>query len=108
MKIEQDKIIEIKSRIDIRDLISEYMTLKKAGTSLFGLCPFHNEKTPSFSVNQTKQFFNCFGCGELIDKRKRDFIQVVKRCEIAFADCPNICFHSQCWLDAAGEEFEIK
>ena len=64
MKIEQDKIIEIKSRIDIRDLISEYMTLKKAGTSLFGLCPFHNEKTPSFSVNQTKQFFNCFGCGE--------------------------------------------
>ena len=64
MKIEKDKIIEIKSRVDIVDLISEYITLKKKGTNLFGICPFHSEKTPSFSVNPSKQFFRCFGCGE--------------------------------------------
>jgi len=63
MKIKQDKIIEIKSRIDIGDLISEYLTLKHTGASYTALCPFHNEKTPSFSVNRAKGFFYCFGCG---------------------------------------------
>ena len=61
--------------------------------------------------NKSKKEFqktNCFHCDEVIDKRKRDFIQVVKRCELAFADCPNICFHSTCWVEAAGEDFEIK
>jgi len=62
--IPQEKIGEIKSRVNIVDLISEYVTLKKAGRNYVGLCPFHKEKTPSFSVNPEKQIFYCFGCGE--------------------------------------------
>ncbi|MBQ8587929.1 MAG: DNA primase [Clostridia bacterium] len=49
---------------DIRDVISQYVNLKKAGSSYVGLCPFHNEKTPSFSVSPQKGIFHCFGCGE--------------------------------------------
>lgn len=55
---------EIKSRCNIVDVIGHYMTLKKKGANHWGLCPFHNEKTPSFSVSESKQFYNCFGCGE--------------------------------------------
>ncbi|MBW2544455.1 MAG: DNA primase [Deltaproteobacteria bacterium] len=62
--IPQEKIGEIKSRVSIVDLVSEYITLKKAGRNFVGLCPFHKEKTPSFSVNPEKQIFYCFGCGE--------------------------------------------
>ena len=53
---------EVLQRTDILDLISEYVTLKKAGRNYKGLCPFHNEKTPSFHVNKDKQMFYCFGC----------------------------------------------
>jgi DNA primase len=49
---------EIKSRCDIVDVIGRYVTLKRAGSIYKGLCPFHNEKTPSFAVYETKQFFN--------------------------------------------------
>lgn len=59
-----DQVAEIKSRVDIVELISEYVTLKKAGRNFLGLCPFHNEKTPSFTVNRERQMFYCFGCGE--------------------------------------------
>ncbi|MEA1970260.1 MAG: DNA primase, partial [Thermodesulfobacteriota bacterium] len=62
--IPQEKIGEIKSRVNIVDLVSEYVTLKKTGRNFVGLCPFHKEKTPSFSVNPEKQIFYCFGCGE--------------------------------------------
>ncbi len=55
---------EIKQRINIVDLISSYVTLKKRGKSYIGLCPFHNEKTPSFNVDPSKGFYKCFGCGE--------------------------------------------
>ena len=54
---------EIKDKNDIVSVISEYVSLKRSGRSLLGLCPFHNEKTPSFNVNQDRQFFYCFGCG---------------------------------------------
>ena len=55
---------EIRSRINIYDLVSRYVSLKKRGTNYFGLCPFHNEKTPSFSVNPDKGIYKCFGCGK--------------------------------------------
>ena len=60
--IPQNKIDEIRDANDIVDLISGYLTLKRSGQNFFGLCPFHPEKTPSFSVNPAKQIFHCFGC----------------------------------------------
>ena len=62
--IPEDKIEEVRRRIDIVSLIGEYVTLKKAGKNYLGLCPFHREKTPSFTVNPDKQMFYCFGCSE--------------------------------------------
>ena len=60
-----DEIIEeIRSRIDIADLIGEYVVLQKKGLRFVGLCPFHAEKTPSFTVTPEKGFFYCFGCGQ--------------------------------------------
>ncbi|MDC4202867.1 MAG: DNA primase [Candidatus Manganitrophus sp.] len=59
-----DQLVEtIRDRSDLVSVVSEYLTLKKAGQNFTGLCPFHTEKTPSFSVNPSKQFFHCFGCG---------------------------------------------
>jgi len=62
--IPEDKIDEIKRRINIVDLVSGFVSLKQAGRSYIGLCPFHKEKTPSFTVSPDKQIFYCFGCGE--------------------------------------------
>ncbi len=60
---DENLIEEIRSRNDIVDVISGYVRLKKKGNNYFGLCPFHNEKSPSFSVSQGKQMYYCFGCG---------------------------------------------
>jgi DNA primase len=62
--IPEDKIEEVRRRIDIVSLVGEYVTLKKAGRNYLGLCPFHREKTPSFTVSPDKQMFYCFGCSE--------------------------------------------
>jgi len=62
-KIPEEMIEQIRSQSDIVDVISEYMQLTKRGRNWFGLCPFHGENTPSFSVSQDKQIFHCFGCG---------------------------------------------
>jgi DNA primase len=63
MLIPEEKISEILHAADIVDIVSESVILKKSGQNYFGLCPFHSEKTPSFSVNPAKQIFHCFGCG---------------------------------------------
>ncbi|SDZ97097.1 DNA primase [Desulfuromusa kysingii] len=62
-QISESKINEIRERTDIVELISQYVSLKHSGANHTGLCPFHSEKTPSFSVNSARQFFHCFGCG---------------------------------------------
>ncbi|MCL5878607.1 MAG: DNA primase, partial [Deltaproteobacteria bacterium] len=59
----ENQIKEIKERINITDVVAGYVTLKKSGDNFVGLCPFHNEKTPSFTVNEKKGVFHCFGCG---------------------------------------------
>lgn len=59
-----DEIIEeVRAGNDVVDLIGNYVKLTKKGNSYFGLCPFHNEKSPSFSVSRDKQMYYCFGCG---------------------------------------------
>ncbi len=59
----QELIEEVRTKNDIVDVISGYVRIQKKGSNYFGLCPFHNEKSPSFSVSQPKQIFYCFGCG---------------------------------------------
>src|SRR3989338_7352820 len=63
MMIPSEKIDEIRERADIVQIVSEDIPLKKSGRNHVGLCPFHSEKTPSFTVNDEKQIFYCFGCG---------------------------------------------
>ena len=64
MSIPQTFIQELLNRADVVDVIGRHVTLKKGGVNYMGLCPFHGEKSPSFSVSPTKQFFHCFGCGK--------------------------------------------
>ena len=64
MYYSDDLIEEIRSRNDIVDVVSSYVRLTKKGSTYFGLCPFHNEKSPSFSVTPSKQMYYCFGCGQ--------------------------------------------
>ncbi len=80
-----DVIDEVRFKNDIVDVISEYIDLKRAGANYKGLCPFHNEKTPSFIVSPSKQIFHCFGCGEggdvisfIMKQQNLDFIESVK------------------------------
>ena len=93
-----DSIIEdIKSRIDIVDIISEYVPLKPAGKSFKGLCPFHDDRNPSFTVNPEMQIFKCFVCGEggnmftfLMKHEKMTFYEAVRalaeRCNVTILE----------------------
>lgn len=63
VRYSDELIDEIRNKNDIVDVISQYVTLKRSGRNFFGLCPFHKEKSPSFSVSPDKQIFHCFGCG---------------------------------------------
>ena len=64
MRYEEELIDEVREKNDIVDVISSYVSLKKRGSNYVGLCPFHNEKSPSFSVSRDKQMYYCFGCGQ--------------------------------------------
>ena len=63
IRYSDELIDEIRNSNDIVDVISQYVVLKRSGRNFFGLCPFHKEKSPSFSVSPDKQIFHCFGCG---------------------------------------------
>jgi len=83
--IPQSFLQELLSRIDVVEVVGRYVQLKKGGANFMGLCPFHGEKSPSFSVSPTKQFFHCFGCGKsgdalgfLMEHAGMTFIEAVK------------------------------
>jgi len=85
MRIPESKIEEIRNSVSIVDVISEYVQLRKRGKNFIGLCPFHSEKTPSFTVTEEKQIFHCFGCHVggnvykfLMDYKKISFIEAVQ------------------------------
>lgn len=85
-RIPEELIETVRSKTDIVDLISEYVQLTKRGKNWFGLCPFHGESTPSFSVSEDKQLFHCFGCGAsgnaitfLMDIENRTFTNAVAK-----------------------------
>ena len=63
MTFSKDFLDNILDRISLYDVISHHIKLQKRGRNFIGLCPFHNEKTPSFTVNEDKNFYHCFGCG---------------------------------------------
>ena len=86
MRYPREVIDEVRLQNDIVEVISQYVPLKQKGSSYFGLCPFHNEKTASFSVNSEKQFYYCFGCGAagnvfsfLMEMENCDFPEAMKR-----------------------------
>ncbi len=84
-RIPDDLIDSIRSQADIVDVVSDYVTLRRAGKNYQGLCPFHDEKTPSFSVNPERQMFHCFGCGKggnvftfLMEHENVSFVEAVR------------------------------
>ena len=85
MSIPQSFIQELLARADVVDIVGRYVQLKKGGANFMGLCPFHGEKSPSFSVSPAKQFYHCFGCGKngnaisfLMDHAGMTFVEAVK------------------------------
>jgi DNA primase len=83
--IPQSFIQDLLNRVDIVDVVGRYVQLKKGGANYMGLCPFHNEKSPSFTVSPTKQFYHCFGCGAhgtaigfMIEYSGLGFVEAVK------------------------------
>ncbi len=83
--IPQSFIQDLLARVDIVDVVGKYVQLKKGGANYMGLCPFHNEKSPSFTVSPTKQFYHCFGCGAhgtsigfLMEYSGLNFVEAVK------------------------------
>ncbi len=85
MAIPEQFIDDLVARSDIADVVSSYVHLSKKGSNLWGLCPFHNEKTPSFSVSPDKQIYHCFGCGKgggvisfIMEMENLPFVDAVK------------------------------
>ena len=85
MAIPQSFIQELLSRVDVVEVVGRYVQLKKGGANFMGLCPFHGEKSPSFTVSPSKQFFHCFGCGKngnaigfLMEHAGMTFIEAMK------------------------------
>lgn len=85
-RIPANIVEQIKNRADVMDVVSDVVQLKQRGRNYFGLCPFHDEKTPSFSVNPAKGIFHCFGCGKggnavtfVMEHENIDYIEALKR-----------------------------
>ncbi|HUI11177.1 MAG TPA: DNA primase [Bacteroidota bacterium] len=107
MRIADDTIEEVRRASDIVDVISQYVRLKKRGKNYTGLCPFHQEKTPSFSVSPEKQMYHCFGCGVggnvytfVMEHDKLSFVEAVR----ALADRAGIAIPEEGGGDSAENE----
>ena len=107
----EELIEEVRQKNDIVDVLSGYVKLQKKGSSYFGLCPFHNEKSPSFSVSRQKQMYYCFGCGAggnvftfLMEYENYSFPEAVKvLADRAGVDLPEIVYSKE-----ARERGELK
>ena len=85
MAIPQGFIQDLLQRVDVVEVVGRYVQLKKTGANFSGLCPFHSEKSPSFTVSPTKQFYHCFGCGKngdairfLMEHNGMSFVEAVQ------------------------------
>ena len=111
--IPEDILEEVRNRCDIVEIINGYIPLKRAGASYKAPCPFHNEKTPSFSVSPSKQIYHCFGCGAggnvfnfVMQYEKLDFVEAVR----LLADKAGVAIPEKRFEQAAGNSnnyFEI-
>ena len=106
-----DIVEEVRIRSDIVSIISSYIRLKKSGSNHMGLCPFHNEKTPSFSVNQSKQMYHCFGCGVggnvytfIMEYENYTFVEALK----FLAERAGISLPEQEYSDRERRQFDLK
>lgn len=104
MKIPEDVIEQVRSQVNIVDVVSQYVQLKQSGKNLFGLCPFHEERTPSFSVSEDKQIFHCFSCGRggnvfkfMMEIENLSFPEAVKK----VAEMEHLDVDSKYFTDAA-------
>ena len=111
MRYSDDLIEEIRMRNDIVDVISGYVKLQRKGSSYFGLCPFHNEKSPSFSVSPSKQMYYCFGCGAggnvftfLMEYENYSFMEALR----VLADRAGIQLPQQEYSQEAKEQADLK
>jgi DNA primase len=109
MRISESKIEEIRNSIDIVDVISQHVQLRKRGKNFIGLCPFHSEKTPSFTVSEEKQIFHCFGCHTggnvfkfLTEFHKISFVEAVQ--ELAEQQGITIEFDKQEYTEQQSEQ----
>ncbi len=108
MRYSEDLIEEIRMKNDIVDVISDYVKLQRKGSSYFGLCPFHNEKSPSFSVSPSKQMYYCFGCGAggnvftfLMEYEKYTFVEAVQAlAERAGVELPQLEYSKEAQKEA--------
>jgi DNA primase len=104
LKIPEDVIEQVRSQVNIVDVVSQYVQLKQSGKNLFGLCPFHEERTPSFSVSEDKQIFHCFSCGRggnvfkfMMEIENLSFPEAVKK----VAEMEHLDVDSKYFTDAA-------
>ncbi len=111
MRYSEDLIEEVRTRNDIVDVISGYVKLQRKGSSYFGLCPFHNEKSPSFSVSPGKQMYYCFGCGAggnvitfLMEYENYTFVEALQ----ALADRANMELPQLEYSKEAREQADLK
>ena len=105
----------LRERLSIYDVVSKYVPLTKKGQNYWGCCPFHNEKTPSFSVNEEKGFFHCFGCGKhgdiisfVMEHKHMDFkAAITELAEMAGVPLPTLKKKTQQQIDAEESYFSI-